>query len=167
MAPSRDGGLWASFRTRYRVERFGNDGRVLTTFVRSVGWFPDRDPATPTSLAEDGPQPTVLSIVEDDEGLLRVLIAVPAPQWQQGIGERELQPGFESAGVYHTPILDHRKVYNFVVEVIDPTKGAVVVSHRGEGYAIGWLDNQHLATYREDDVGIPMIEVFRVEVVRP
>jgi hypothetical protein len=167
LAPSKDGGLWASFRTEYRIERYGSDGRVRRTLERPASWFPARDPAKPTSLAVDGPQPTITSIVEDEEGLVRVLISLPAAQWQQGIGERQLQPGFEAAGVYYTPVLDYRKVFNFMVEIIDPVSNVVVVSHRGDGYAIGWLDKHHLATYREDEVGIPVIEVFRVDVVRP
>jgi hypothetical protein len=164
LARSGDGGFWASHRTKYSVEKFAQDGALVGSFERSVGWFPPRDPSESTTLAEDGPQPTIRSIVEDDQGFLRILISLPDPRWEEGLGERELQPGFEAAGVYHTPVLNHGRVYDFVIEIIDPTSGAVLASQRNDGYAVGWVDAEHVATYREDEFDIPIIEVFRVEM---
>lgn len=167
LARSGDGGVWASHTTEYKVEKFDEEGTLLRSFERSVDWFPARDPAESSSFSEEGPPPTIRSIVEDDQGFLRVLISLPDPEWQEWLGERQLQPGFESAGVYYTPVLDHRRVYDFAVEIIDPVSGSVLASHRVDGYAVDWVDSHHLATYREDEFDIPIIEVLRVEVGQP
>lgn len=165
---ANDGGFWAWHRSRYSIEKYTSTGERVLTLERDVEWFPGRDPGPSTSLAEGGPQPAVKGLVEDENGLLRFLLSLPAANWRQGVGERELEPGFEAVGAYRTPILDRTQVYDFAIEVIDPGTGEVLLSERFDASAFGWVDEDHFATYHtvdldENDLDVPVIEIYRVE----
>lgn len=163
LAPGADGNFWAISPYEYKLEKYDLQGDLLTVIERNVDWFVERDPSVSWSLAEDGPATNPAGLVESDNGLLKTLVNLPGENWREGIGERELQPGFEEAGIYWTPIRDYRKAFNFVIEVIDPERGELLHRERFAGLTLGWVDEHHIATYHQDEFDIPIIEIHRVD----
>ncbi|HUF51342.1 MAG TPA: 6-bladed beta-propeller [Longimicrobiales bacterium] len=162
LADAADGNFWAVWRYEYSLEKYDSQGELRQVIERDAPWFSAGEPGRPGRLDRDGPAAAVVGMVENDEGLAKVLVTVPGRNWREGLGERELQPGFEAAGVYWTPIRDYDKVYGFVIEIIDVRRRELLYRRRFNGLALGWVDHNHFATYREDEWAIPVIEIHRV-----
>lgn len=57
---------------------------------------------------------------------------------------------------------DENRLWDTVIEQIDPATGRVVGSVRLDAASLGWADAHHVYHYREDDYGRPFIDVWRV-----
>ena len=60
--------------------------------------------------------------------------------------------------------MDYSRVFDTMVEVIDPVSGSLVVSERVDPFLMGFLDDGHVAAYAEDAFGVPVISVFEVHL---
>ena len=73
--------------------------------------------------------------------------------WNREIS-RELEAG--------TRQLDEGRLYRSVVEVVDIETGQLIASARVPGLVVTLLPDQHVVTYREDEAGVPFVDVFRM-----
>lgn len=159
--------FWSSNLYAYELARYAMSGERLQAISRQVEWFAEQDTIVRVPTTRDlPPSPQIRWIVQDDEGLLRVAIRVPDEDWRSGIGERQEDPRFPGAGVLYTP-MEYDQVYDTVIEIIDPENGVVLVSQRIDDLVFAWVDADHIATYREDEWDLPVIEIVKVDLVRP
>lgn len=158
--------FWSAHAFRYELDHYSASAERLRGFRRTVPWFTPPDSIVMTPMGDLPPSPRIRSIVQDDEGLLRVAISVPQEDWQSGVGERQEDPRFPGAGVPYVPI-EFDQVYDTVLEIIDPETETVLVSHRMDELVMMWVDSEHVATYREDEWDVPIIEIVRIDLDRP
>jgi hypothetical protein len=130
LAPGKDGSIWAAHRNQYQVERWSEDGRSSRTLRREVSWF------RPWLRAAAGVrQPLVVDVAERPDGLLVVLLRVPGDSTQSGERERM------------------GRMYDSVVEIIDPGRGAVIAHARSDPVLAKLLDADHaVQPYALDDL---------------
>lgn len=155
-----DGGsVWSVGWGDYLIERWDTTGTRRQALQREADWFEpyvlDRgaEPNGPT------PQPQVRYLESDPEGRLWVLVRRAKEDWREIVKANPLSPG-ES--------WDIPELWDWVLEVIEPTKGELVVSQvLPDGHYNGFLDEGMVISYREDDGGFPFLDVWRPKIIAP
>jgi hypothetical protein len=152
-----DGLVAVSHWARYVVELWTVDGQHRSTLVRNPDWFVrdgSDDPGAPQARQE---APRI-----DAEGRLWTVSHVADPEWRQSISTvRDIRGGL-APGVAEGDLDDY---VDSVVEVIDPDSGELIASIRVDPHLTFVSNSGYAASYREDDVGNPSIEVWRLELV--
>jgi hypothetical protein len=116
-----DGTLWTAPMThRFRLEHWDTTGALLSHFEPTTEWYPPYDRLESPS-ADRAPQPSVQDLWVAADGAVGVLGKAADPDWPAGLGA----PIDGVAG-----ILRPDQVYDTVIEVRDPTTGAVISSAR-------------------------------------
>jgi hypothetical protein len=138
------------------LELWDTDGNKHAELVREADWFEpwiERELASP-----DSPSPPFLRAIRGGSaGRLWVAIAVPAEDWAERLG-----PPIETArGPRYRP---SSGAYNTIIEVIDAEEGRLLLSERIAPNVGGFIDEGHLYAYREDEEGVPYIDVWRIEL---
>lgn len=153
LAPAREAGrFWSTVSNRYEIDQFDLQGRHHLRLVRRASWFePWR------ALTGDRPTPYARAIREDSEGLLWVQTIVPDP------APRPLSPA-ESTRVLYPAMLG--RLWDGVLEVIDPRSGALLASRRLPEY-FDFVGGDLLVTSNEDADGIVTMHVWRAAFRRP
>jgi len=118
------GRFWAAEMTRYRLTEWSRDGAQLRSLERDVDWFEPHGDFGPNG-PERPPSPGLLDLSVDADGLLWVLALVPDPEWRTAFA-----PGEDLYGRESMVVDDYDRLYDTIVEVIDPTAGRVVSSQR-------------------------------------
>jgi hypothetical protein len=136
--------VWAAPLARYRMEEWAVGGERIRTLEREVDWFRPHDGST---RADDGtPLPRFRALHLDAQGRLWTVVWVPAPRWEEGLREG---PGV--GGMPGPVVSDYSKLYDSVVEVIDPETGRVVRSQRFDVAFSGFVrDGLLFADYVSD-----------------
>lgn len=151
IARSRDGTIWLAHENRYQVERWDTAGTRLATLRADRDWFP------PSTGRPDITGPMISSVWEGENGLLFVLMNVPATSPR----DEEAQEGRSNWLVAADSGTDS------VIEVIDPRTGALVARHRSEDllYA-GLMDVPGLVQLRseDEDTGWLRVTLWRVRI---
>ncbi|MGH7462139.1 MAG: hypothetical protein ACREMA_14100, partial [Longimicrobiales bacterium] len=62
--------------------------------------------------------------------------------------------------------IDRRKLFRTVIEVIDPVTHRVVVSGSRDAFIVGALPGRRVATYVEDENGVPKVEIIAFSISR-
>ena len=93
-------------------------------------------------------------IQQDEDGLLWLFIYRPASTWKEGWASARI-----TNGEVRSRDLNHERLFNTYVEVIDPAKGRVVTNHTIKGYVFEALPNRRVALYKIDDNGIPRVDI--------
>ena len=112
--------------------------------------------------SEDGfpaPSANIYGISEAD-GRLWIVGQHPVEDWTL-YWNREINRELEAREI------DEAKLYRSVVEVVETETGRLVSSASVPGLVVTLLPDQHVATYREDEAGVPFLDVFRMTVSRP
>lgn len=153
VARSRAGGIWATHPTEYRIERWTTAGARVQELRIEADWMAGDAPSPRREHdAPPGPPPrSLLSIWEDDDGLLWVTGRIPPPRWQDAVDG--------------TRIVDRNEYAHTVIEVIDPETGTRLARRVVPSFA-GVLDpiRGDLYTYRESDEGIPVLDVWEIGI---
>lgn len=153
------GSFWSSHKFAYVLEQIGPNGQVLQRMSRGAEWFP----YTSEIIAPNSRVPfsaTVRSLKFDNQtGYVWVLINTPGREWRAGVGEPE---DYMNTGLLHVPITDYKRAYRSIIEVVDPASRRVVVSEQFDAYLFSFVDARHVAAYREDEMGVPVIEILEV-----
>lgn len=160
--PSSDGGVWSTpLNHQYKVEKWDKEGRPQVSLHRDADWFMpyDRyDLPTP----DRPPMPQMLGVWEDGDGLAWTLAHVGDPDWRRGIAE-----GVRAEGQMMYRILDHQRVFDCIIEVIDPSSGTLVTSQRFNGAYDVVIEPNLIAAIREAESGWHYVEIFEVQLDRP
>ena len=154
----RHGRFWSVWLHRYDLTWFSGNGRRLTAFERRPAWFPGQSGSN-WDWKNEPPPPYVADIEEDDEGLLWVFVHIAGPSW------REAWPDLPRNVEVPARQIDEGKLYQTMVEVIDPRHARVVTRKLIENFTVGLLPGRRAALYDEDDSGA-RIRVMQLSLVR-
>lgn len=123
MAQARNGDFWTADVGQYRVQKWNATGELLQTLVRVAPWFPPGFASAGGAAAP--PAPAISAIREDSLGLLWIFVRVAAPTWREG------WPPVRR-GIHEVPVSSVRmeKLFQTVVEVIDPANGKLIAQSR-------------------------------------
>lgn len=162
LGPSRAGRFWSAHFLAYEFSLWSPTGQLIRHYVRENDFFrPDQrfrialSPRTP---------PRISTIREDSTGLVWVTIQVPVTQqeWEAALGKPEQGP--------RGPIYPHLmlgRLFHTIIEVINPRTGQLLLSRRVPFYAIAATDDGEYAAYRQDDDGVPYVDIWRVQLIQP
>lgn len=157
-----DGNLWAAYTTEYRLDHWSLDtGTLQRTLRREVDWFP-KHLGGRTNNRHDPPDPRIIGIVEDSDGLLWVMIRRASARWADGFVEVPPNSHPELGNHY----LQHLSVaYDTHIEVVDPRAGLVLASVIVDP-ALAFLSEGWASEYSENDAGLPHRQMWRLEFTR-
>jgi hypothetical protein len=154
-APGRK--FWVSHEGRFHIEKYNEDLEVELTFVGDRELLPASD-----GYIRQNPDsaftPLVVSIVEAADGTLRLLGWAPAATWRDG-WTQAIGPDGKS----RPHVADYDKVYDSILEIIDIQTGTLLSRLRLNGFFLQFIDPDHVVSYQEDQLGFPVIRVWRLE----
>jgi hypothetical protein len=146
----RDTTVWVAYRDRYQLERYSWVGSLLSTIRRVAPWFEEYRPSS------DPPRTVVSDVVLDSLGYLWVLTTVLEDDWRESL---------ERAREDRDPVGVNDRVWDSIVEVIDPRGGAVVARRRLDQHMQRFPAPGVLFSYAETDVGVPQISLWRLRLI--
>lgn len=127
--------FWACLPNRYEVQLWSIEGKMLRTLRSTPSWFTpwERDPTQQADVAR--PLSHLKAVHQDSAGLLWLMFQVPDAHWQPSrtAGTSAGRVGADShAHIDETaiPLLSKGKYYDTIIEVVEPTTGALVASQR-------------------------------------
>ena len=161
LAASDSGTFWAApYVEWYTVERWTTSGAKMTEIIRSPEWYEPYDQFW-LPRPDRAPAPTIRGIWEGDGGLLWVVLAVQDINWRDGLG-----PVRTVEGQTVTPVVDEQRVYDGVIEVIDPIRGELVASRRFPGTFDIVVKPGIVVGVRRAESGWHYLEVWQVQLQR-
>jgi hypothetical protein len=153
--------VWAGHVSRYAIDLWSTDGRLLQRLTREVGWFDVKDRGT----LEGRLNPTLRDIEVDESGLIWALFMVRSRRWRElATFGPEGAPGLRNLVSRTGDIFDLRES---ALDVIDPVRGEVLATLRSERLIESFAGPGRLVIYEEDAMGVPRLQVYRVELDRP
>jgi hypothetical protein len=162
MAPAKVGGVWASAMTEYTISRWTSAATRAVTLERRPRWFAAESQVR--GYRPDVPPPSLLQgLDEDAAGFLWIAVRVPAPNWS--LAWKSGVAAGQSA--YRADQFDAGKLWQTVVEVIDPSASRVIRRVQLKGVAVAMLSDRRLVLYDERANGEPTIEIIRLALRRP
>lgn len=161
LASAPNGQLWTGKMNRYEIDLWSTDGVHRRTIARTPSWFQPWVSIDPGEPFFARPQPRLLSIYEDPEGLLWTSSLVPALDWEPSSRDEfahrmggptvaELDPKWDS-----------------IIEVIDPANGRLRHAGRLRGLAFQFIGNGLAYRPREAPDGTHYLEVVWMRLVDP
>lgn len=155
MAVSPDGRIAISHYARYSIEIWDISGRHLRTLSRTPALLS-------TTLAPGSPPRYVESVRYDRMGRVWTVTHVPDARWRESLGPSRDPYGREVVGVGSGMAF---RYHDSVVEVVDPERGILMGSIRIDPRVDLISDDGYGASYREDAVGLPYIDIWRFVLV--
>lgn len=157
---ARDGGYWSTDFLRYRLSHFAKDGTLLGTIDRTPEWFPT------TSLDNMGtptvpPPPKMVAVWQAPDGLLWVYGRVAARNWKGAWPS--LPPDAREVDLSALAI---EKLYDSVIEVLDPITRKVVTTTTIDQFVTNVLPNGNIVTFSKDSTRTSHLSVMRVSLAR-
>lgn len=152
VARSSGGGFWSGYWMRYQFTHWTGPGRKGETYERRPPWFAGQMSGSWGNQSKP-PEPALRALLEDSTGLLWVFISVPAPTWREawsGVRGRE-------AAIRQ---IAHEQLFHTTVEVIDPRARRVVARQTLPALVFAAFDERRVATYTEDRIGTPHVEIL-------
>jgi len=153
---SGQGAFWAGRFNEYVIEKWTQRGEKVVQIERLPSWFKPYQTEEPLSLSK-APNPFMMGVWEDPEGLLWTAVIVPDPKWRDALSR---SPGGELRVGSHHGFLDT------IVEVMDPTSGNLIASQRFDLFFEHFTPEGLLTSYREADNGLPFIDIWRVTLIQ-
>jgi hypothetical protein len=141
---------WVARPDRYELTEYSSRGARLRLIKRSAEWFPDRDTEGDVNFAKEPPAPFLRDIHVDEQGLLWIMTALAAEDWQpvSAVGS------FASWGRH----------FDSILEVIDPLRGTIITSRRLKWYGHGFTNDGLIVSHREGPFGVLVLDVWRAEL---
>jgi hypothetical protein len=147
VAARMPGRFWSWVKNRYEIEQIDLSGVVHQRLVRGVAWF--QPWLSETALV---PTPVLSNVREDTTGHLWVTVHLPNPRWVASSGPSRVA----TAG-------DYDRLYESLLEVIDPNSGRLIASARLPGMVSTTRDGI-LWKLRDLPDGRVVMDVFRTEL---
>lgn len=154
----QNGTFWEAELRAYRINQWSESGKQLASFERKPSWFPIVDRPS-GGLFGTEPTPQVMDVHADADGLVWVVIAVAARNWRSALGTPVLASG---ATTY--PSADQTRLFDTVIEVLDPRSRRVVVSSRVTGFIKFLLPGLITVTLKEDADGIMNLQLDKLSI---
>jgi len=154
LAPASAGGFWSMTVADSRLQRYSDEGQLMSTVVVEREWF---EPWTgaPRSAFVERPQSQTIWIQELAEDRVLLISTTADENWQPPEREPVL-----------TDTTTFTAVNDWVVEVVDPSTGVIVASRRfDERVAPVWGAAGLLYRMHVTPVGDITARIFRISLV--
>lgn len=153
-------GFWAAEYVRYRLHQWDRVRRHQRTLERDAPWF-----STPSMLwignKTTPPPPLVAGVGTDSAGVVWVAVHRARSTWQEAWANFPDDPREMPSAT-----IEVERLYDVVLEAIDPAIGRVVARSVFPGYVVSVLPDRQMVLYDTDDDGIPRLMVVRFRVVQ-
>lgn len=163
MSATRRGIVAVAHHGDYVVEIWDGSGRHLETLRREPEWFPASPPEAGRPLDRE-PRPRVVDVRLDEDGRIWILAHVPDPEWEEAVKPGRDPYGRPAMAIAQSDLSDYM---DSVVEILDLRTNALVASVRMDPYVDFLLPGGFAASYREDEVGHPRIDVWQLTLAGP
>jgi hypothetical protein len=141
------GGFWSvPVHGNYLIERWSTDGVRQGAYRRVAEWFPTSGTRRLSFSRDLPPTPQILSIAEDEGGIVWIAIRVADANWRSAVrwdsrraGEQALRPVIE----------DRSKAFDVIIEAVDVANAQLVARERLD---VGWASftgDNRLMTVRD------------------
>jgi hypothetical protein len=161
IAGGADATVWSLHGLEYVLDRWTLDGRLVEQLSRKAPWFPPATGVVAPSAATP-PHPIGMRIHSDDQGLLWVFILVPDSSWADALVPRK-----SAAGKTSYRIDDPNGYYDTMIEVIDPVAHRVVARRRVD-QAMALASSAKMTESDRETMDLyPLIDVWKISLVRP
>jgi len=151
----KSGDIIASRPDRYRLELYRPDGTHIGELVRNAPWFPDR--SFEAAAYPNPPSPFIEGLAAFTTDLVLVAAVVPEVPTHRSIQRGEGHP---------TTVTHLNRLYDSIIEIINPASGKLVKAVRIDGYVIDVVSPNIIATAEETQEGLVRIHVWRVDLTR-
>jgi len=122
--------MWVAQVSSYDIELYDRAGSLIQLYRREADWFPPGSGRIVTAQPDgEPPQPKVVGVQEDERGRLWVLSIVADSGWRRAFSADRLPPRRAGAPQYYG-VEDTNRLYDSVIEVIDPRSGKLISSTR-------------------------------------
>lgn len=158
VAASADGGVWTMDPLTYTARKWSAAGELEFELRRSAPWLQHSLPISDGVFGFE-PSPRIWDIREDRQHRLWVLAGVAAQNWKEALGE----PNQSGSGWAYQNI-DRGRLFDSIIEVLDPDTGGLIVSFRVRAHARFLLDDRRIVVYREGPDRRRLIEVLQVTI---
>ncbi len=153
------GTIWSAYFDRYRIDEWSPDLDRLRVFRRAVSWMPIVAALSDGGLGER-PSARVVALREDELHRLWIFSRVPSEEWRAALG-----PPVAAGRRTTYPQLDEGRLFDTMIDVIDLRTNHLLVTQRVREHIRFSLDTRHVASYREDEKGTPLLVLWRVSLV--
>jgi len=158
LAASGRDAVWAGERTRYSFERWTVQGNRTHSFWSDVPWYPPHERFGRKSDRSSPPNPGIYAIHEDSRGLVWLAIRVPDENWEEAY-----EQGRDPYGRERWVARDDNKLYDTIVEVVDPLAGRVMASGRHPLAVWGFTNEGQLVFNRYLGDLSHVVEIWKAE----
>jgi len=150
--------IWAAHQKSYTIE--GWKGTTRTAILkRDVSWFPEWDGIESPASARR-PTAQIRGINEDDAGLLWVFTTVADQNWRP-IPLRDAPTPGEKVSSRE----DYDRLYDTIIEVIDPRHGSMIV-HARSNRKLTPIGDGYVYSYEVGTDGAPVYRLWRARLIR-
>lgn len=157
LASQGPGQVW-TFHSPYVLRRWDNNLRVAQTLEREPGWWRDPETGLPYGIPHRSPPASsVAAVAVDSVGLIWVFIHVAAPNWREGWAD--VPPG---ASEIPAKLVRRERLFNSIVEVIDPGTMRVVTRSRLPHYVLQAFSDRTVAVYAPTPEGAPRADILQL-----
>lgn len=159
LAATADGQLWSGRRSEYVLELWQPTGKLQVRLTRSADWFTpwvrpwEASPSRP-------PVSHLQDITVDASGRLWTAVLVADRNYRDALNP---EPQIMEGQTVYTLVKSVEHYVDTIIEVIDPRTGAVVTRARTPHAVVGWIDNDHIVSYREEN-DVPVLDVWQIDV---
>lgn len=157
---SMDGHVAVAHNDRYAVELWTVSGQHLETLTRSPDWFQPA-PISPAGSRQP-PSPRLETPRIDAEGRIWTVSHVPDPEWEDALADVTDLYGRTAVGVREGA---ESSLLDSVVEVLDPESATLLASLRIDAHVVFISSDGFAASYRQDDLGQPYIDIWKFTLV--
>ncbi len=158
---SMDGQLAVAHNDRYAVELWSLSGEHIKTLTRSPDWFQS---ATMPADARQAPPPRLETPRIDAEGRIWTVAHVPDPAWEDALENVRDRSGRAAPGLREGA---QSSLLDSVVEILDPETATLLASLRIDAHVVFISPDGFAASYRQDDLGQPYIDIWKFTLVSP
>jgi len=158
---SQERGPWWTYQRPYRLFKWDGKLNQVRELARKPKWWTE-DREFPIGRPKTHPpHPYIEGVSVDKNGMLWVYVNVPAKNWRDGWGD-------VPAGAMEIPAKQIRryKLYDTMVEVIDPATAKVVSRKTIDLHIIQALAQRKAVAYVPDENGVPRIQIVEFALIR-
>lgn len=148
------GRYWVANRREYVFSHCAFETDACHVFLRPAAWFEAPRPSALTTwdMGRQPPFPLLASVSQDDPRYVWTVSIVPDDRWKSAL---------KPINATEYSVTNFNQYYDSIVERIDLVTNRVVVSKRFDQRIYPFIAPGIASYYREDDAGIPRIEIVR------
>lgn len=150
-------GLWVSRLNEYQIELWSLEGKHLRTLVRKVEWFEPWYETNRKSFYDSRPETRVAGLAAGRDGLLWLLLTTADKDWRRGDPPDDIT---------EIGLAEARRFYDWVIEVIDPSRVKLVAARRFDG-VVQIVEPGLIARVAEESSGEIRFDLFTAIVRQP